>query len=102
MVHIILALLISTPVVATGQVHQASLNTDGFNNGLIFQIDNNNFIVAFEDGDGKQPWGDQDYNDLVLWVHRDFAPIPLPPSALLLGSGLLGLVGFGWRRRKNA
>jgi hypothetical protein len=30
------------------------------------------------------------------------APIPLPPSALLLGSGLLGLVGLGWRRRKNS
>jgi hypothetical protein len=27
--------------------------------------------------------------------------VPLPPSALLLGSGLLGLVGFGWRRRKE-
>ena len=25
---------------------------------------------------------------------------PIPPSALLLGSGLLGLVGLGWRRRK--
>ena len=29
-------------------------------------------------------------------------PVPLPPSALLLGSGLLGLVGLGWRRRKTA
>lgn len=27
--------------------------------------------------------------------------VPLPPSALLLGSGLLGLVGLGWRRRKS-
>jgi hypothetical protein len=27
--------------------------------------------------------------------------VPLPPSALLLGSGLLGLVGLGWRRRKT-
>ncbi len=26
---------------------------------------------------------------------------PIPPSALLLGSGLLGLVGLGWRRRKT-
>jgi hypothetical protein len=25
-------------------------------------------------------------------------PVPLPPTALLLGSGLLGLVGVGWRR----
>lgn len=28
--------------------------------------------------------------------------IPIPPSALLLGSGLLGLVGLGWRRRKES
>ena len=28
------------------------------------------------------------------------ASIPLPPSAILLGTGLLGLVGLRWRRRK--
>ena len=28
--------------------------------------------------------------------------IPIPPSALLLGSGLLGLVGLGWRRRQES
>ncbi len=27
--------------------------------------------------------------------------VPLPSTALLLGSGLLGLVGLGWRVRKN-
>jgi hypothetical protein len=32
---------------------------------------------------------------------KDVAGVPLPPSALLLGSGLLGLVGLGWRRRKG-
>ncbi len=25
--------------------------------------------------------------------------VPVPPSALLMGSGLLGLLGFGWRRK---
>jgi hypothetical protein len=27
--------------------------------------------------------------------------VPVPPSALLLGSGLLGLVGLGWKRKKS-
>jgi hypothetical protein len=27
--------------------------------------------------------------------------VPIPPTALLLGGGLLGLVGLGWRRRKS-
>jgi hypothetical protein len=36
-----------------------------------------------------------------LMGYRLGTPVPLPPSALLLGSGLLGLVGLGWRRRKS-
>ena len=27
--------------------------------------------------------------------------VPLPPSVLLLGSGILGLVGLGWRRARK-
>jgi hypothetical protein len=27
--------------------------------------------------------------------------VPIPPTVLLMGSGLLGLVGLGWRRRKT-
>jgi hypothetical protein len=39
-------------------------------------------------------------NDFMMGSAQGFQ-VPLPPSALLLGSGLLGLVGLGWRRRKT-
>jgi len=35
------------------------------------------------------------------WLVDNINVVPLPPTALLLGSGLLGLVGLGWRRRKT-
>jgi hypothetical protein len=34
-------------------------------------------------------------------VNDPVSAVPIPPSALLLGSGLLGLVGLGWRRKQN-
>jgi hypothetical protein len=71
-------------------------------NGLIFQVDSTNqFIVCFEDGDAGQPLGDMDYQDLVLEITRTLKVIPIPPSAVLLGSGLLGMAGLGWWRRKK-
>ncbi len=63
--------------------------------GFIFnlgQFDSNlagQYIVAFEDGGGGT-YGDSDYNDMVARV----SSVPLPPSALLLCSGLLGLIGL--------
>ena len=36
------------------------------------------------------------------WFLDDVNAVPLPPSALLMGSGLLGLLGLGWRRRKTS
>jgi hypothetical protein len=45
-------------------------------------------------------WDPSGYYILHNDEYQDFV-VPLPPSALLLGSGLLGLVGLGWRRRRN-
>jgi hypothetical protein len=53
------------------------------------------YVVAFEDGNGNQPYNDKDYNDMVGLIR----PVPVPPSVLLMGSGLLGLGLVGWRRR---
>jgi hypothetical protein len=36
------------------------------------------------------------YNEGGAYLRIDFAPVPLPPTVLLLGTGFLGLVG--WRR----
>jgi hypothetical protein len=48
--------------------------------------------------DHQNPLGVQEQYALV-----DLAvcPIPIPPSAILLGSGLLALVGLGFRRRQG-
>jgi hypothetical protein len=79
---------------------QLSLNSGGAlqSNGLIFQISPTEWIVAFEDGNHNQPLGDMDYNDLVLRVMGP-NPVPIPPTGLLLGSGMLGLIGLRrWKR----
>jgi len=84
---------------------QLSLNSGSpsQSNGLIFQVSATQFIVAFEDGDGTQPLGNlgnKDYNDLVINVTQTFQFVPLPPTLLLLGSGVLGLVSLR-KFRKN-
>ena len=50
------------------------------------------YVVALQDGRFNN-----DYVDLVIALEITEAPIP--PSALLLGSGIIGLIGFGLRRR---
>jgi len=68
----------------------------GQSNGLIFQISPTHWIVAFEDGAGANSLGDADYNDLVLDVRT-----PVPPSILLMGSGLLGVIGLRFMRKRS-
>jgi hypothetical protein len=42
-----------------------------------------------------------DYLQINVKSDVDPPAVPIPPTALLLGSGLLGLVGLGWRRKKS-
>jgi hypothetical protein len=71
----------------------ASPGNAGKSGGLIFQIADDHYIVAFEDGGWGPPW-DSDYNDLVLNVTTSHASIP--GTLLLMSAGLLGLLGLKW------
>jgi hypothetical protein len=42
-----------------------------------------------------------DYASNQEFMSGGASPVPLPPTVLLLGSGLLGLVALGWRRKKS-
>ncbi|HAY22478.1 MAG TPA: hypothetical protein DCY27_10005 [Desulfobacterales bacterium] len=50
--------------------------------------------VLFKEGPGSA-------QETYFSVDMSISPIPIPPTALLMGGGLLGLVGLGWRRRKS-
>lgn len=61
--------------------------------GTLFTADD--YILAWEE---KKDLGAMDYQDMVIVV-RNVTPVPLPPAAWLLGSGLIALAGIARRRR---
>ncbi|MCK9374597.1 MAG: DUF4114 domain-containing protein [Syntrophobacterales bacterium] len=63
--------------------------------GLINPIYSGQYLVAFEDGLDDRPYGDLDYNDMVIQVSR----VPIPGTLPLLGSGCLCLWAIGFRPR---
>lgn len=58
---------------------------------------------SFHTFDGFQDSGYGTWNTLSSWAVRpgDSAPVPIPSTLLLLGSGLAGLVGIARRRMKK-
>ncbi len=53
--------------------------------------------------DGKLVFEDTVCWDGLKWTcDPDFVPVPIPPTVLLLGSGLLGLGLLGWRKKTSS
>jgi len=63
-----------------------------------FREADNTYWVGMEDAPFYYPDGrvrsDRDYNDMIVRL----APIPEPATMLLLGSGLIGLAGYGRKK----
>lgn len=72
--------------------------------GLIFDLGEINplyggqYIIAFEEGRNRHPFGDLDYKDLVVHVEA----MPLPGTLPLVGGGLLCLLILRFCQRRFA
>lgn len=85
-----------TPLTDKSRVHIYELKADWAKMGLTAGT----LIIGMNDDGIKNPCTD-DFDDFILAAHKSAAPTPVPGAVWLLGSGLLGLMGFR-RTRKTA
>jgi hypothetical protein len=65
--------------------------------GLGIMTDGNMSDLVLAYNDNALGTGDADYDDML--VRAEFSAVPIPAAVWLFGSGLLGLIGIGRRRK---
>jgi hypothetical protein len=65
--------------------------------GLGIMTDGNMSDLVLAYNDNALGTGDGDYDDML--VRAEFSAVPIPAAVWLFGSGLLGLIGIGRRRK---
>jgi hypothetical protein len=90
------------------------LSTDSYDVNLSFSGLNEDIVIENPDG-----WSHPVYNSASIWWKVSngngfqidlitpegtdgLSQVPIPTSVLLLGAGLLGIIGIGFRRRKSS
>jgi len=85
--HITFAVVVDGTRYTLQQASFTGFNTKGNAAGAVWDIGGNQFEANF--------WKVRNGDTMVG------NKVPIPPTAALLGSGLLGLIGIGWKRRSS-